>query len=186
MQESQARMRVLDKSYFPKFNFQSGLYARGTGARNDFTTGGAASGLGPNIHNWGAGLSVTLPVMDYAAIREKKAIESAQSRVEAARLVQLRQDLDARVARARAMLEGARLVLANLPVQLEAARAAESQASARYRAGLGTIAEVAETQRLLTQTEIDFSLAKLQVWRAHLAVAAARGELGGFLAMVKP
>ena len=185
MQESQARMRVLDRSYFPKFNFQSGLYARGTGARPDFTTGGAASGLGPNIHNWGAGFSVTLPVMDYASLREKKAVESAQARVESARLLQLRQDLDARAARARAILEGARQVLANLPVQLESARAAESQASARYRAGLGTIAEVAEAQRLLNQTEIDLSLAKLQVWRGLLAVAAAKGDIAEFLEAVK-
>jgi outer membrane protein len=185
MQESQARMRVLDRSYFPKFNFQTGLYARGTGARPDFTTGGAASGLGPNIHNWGAGFSVTLPVMDYAALREKKAIESAQARMESARLVQIRQDLDARIARAQAMLDGARQILANLPVQLESARAAESQATARYRAGLGGITDVAEAQRLLTQTEIDHSLAKLQVWRAHLAVAAARGDIAGFLEMVK-
>ncbi len=185
MQESQARMRVLDRSYFPKFNFQSGLYARGTGARPDFTTGGAAAGLGPNIHNWGAGFSVTLPVMDFAALRQKRLVESAQGRVESARLIQIKQDLDARVARADAMLEGARQVLGNLPVQLESARAAESQASARYRAGLGTIVEVAEAQRLLTQTEIDHSLAKLQVWRAHLAKATAQGDINGFLEMVK-
>ena len=63
--------------------------------------------------------------------------------------------------------------------------AAESQATARYKAGLGTITEVAEAQRLLTVTEIDHSFAKLQVWRAHLGVAAARGDLGVFLEMVK-
>ena len=185
MQESQARMRVLDRSYFPKFNFQSGLYARGTGARPDFTTGGAAAGLGPNIHNWGAGFSVSLPVMDFAALRQKRLVETAQGRVESARLLQIKQDLDARVAQADAMLAGARQVLTNLPVQLESARAAESQASARYRAGLGTIVEVAEAQRLLTQTEIDHSLAKLQVWRAQLAKAAAQGDITGFLEMVK-
>ena len=185
MRESQARMRVLDRSYFPKFNFQSGLYARGTGARPDFTTGGGAAGLGPNIHNWGAGFSVTLPVMDFAALRQKRLVESALGRVESARLIQIKQDLDARVASADAMLEGARQVLGNLPIQLESARAAESQASARYRAGLGTIVEVAEAQRLLTQTEIDHSLAKLQVWRAHLARAAAQGDINGFLEMVR-
>ncbi len=52
-------------------------------------------------------------------------------------------------------------------------------------AGLGTIVEVAEAQRLLTQTEIDHSLAKLQVWRAHLAKATAQGDINGFLEMVK-
>lgn len=183
--ESEARSKALDRSYFPKFNLQSGVYARGTGANPDFTTGGAAAGLGPNIHNWGVGFSVTMPFMEYAALREKRLLEGAQRRVEEARLAQVKQDISARVARAQAMQDGARQVLAHLPVQLEAARAAEAQATARYKAGLGTIAEVAEAQRLLTQTEIDHSLARLQVWRSHLAVAAAQGDLAGFLAMVK-
>ena len=183
--ESEARSKVLDRSYFPKLHLQSGVYARGTGANPDFTTGGAAAGLGPNIHNWGVGFSVTMPFLEYAALREKRALEGAQHRVEEARLAQLRQDIAARIARAQAMLEGARRVLANLPIQLEAARATDTQATARYKAGLGTIAEVAEAQRLLTQTEIDHALARLQVWRAHLALAAAQGDLSGFLTLVK-
>ena len=69
----------------------------------------------------------------------------------------------------------------NTPMQLEAARATEQQATARYKAGLGTIVEVAEAQRLLTQSEIDDALAKLGVWRAMLASAAAQGDLEPFL-----
>jgi outer membrane protein TolC len=72
-----------------------------------------------------------------------------------------------------------------LPRQLEAARAAEQQATARYRAGLGTLIEVADAQRLLTQTEIDDSLARLNVWRSILSVAAADGDLAPFLNQVK-
>lgn len=184
--ESQARMKVLDRSYFPKFNFQSGLYARGTGANPNFTTSGGLVGLGPNIHNWGAGFSATLPVLDFKILRERRAMESAQARVESARMTQLKQDLDAREARAQAMLTGAQRVLANLPVQIESARTAETQATARYRAGLGTLAEVADAQRLVTQSEIDIRLGRLAVWRAHLARAAAAGDLAPFLAMVKP
>ncbi len=186
MAESQARMKVLDRSYFPRFNFQSGVYARGTGANPNFTTSGGLVGLGPNIHNWGAGFSATLPVLDFKILREKRAIEGAQARVESARLTQIRQDLDARTARAQAMLDGARRVLANLPVQVESARVAETQSTARYRAGLGTLAEVADAQRLLTQSEIDIRLGRLGVWRAQLALAASRGDLAPFLAMVKP
>ncbi len=70
----------------------------------------------------------------------------------------------------------------NTPIQLEAARTTEQQATARYKAGLGNIVEVAEAQRLLTQAEIDNSLAQLGIWRAMLGVAAAEGELTPFLA----
>jgi len=45
------------------------------------------------------------------------------------------------------------------------------------QAGLGNITEVAEAQRLLTQAEIDDSLARLGVWRSLLGVAAAEGDL---------
>ena len=45
----------------------------------------------------------------------------------------------------------------NTPAAVTAARAATSQSMARYEAGLATIDEVAEAQRLLTQSEIDDS-----------------------------
>jgi hypothetical protein len=47
---------------------------------------------------------------------------------------------------------------------------------------LGTIAEVAEAQRLLTQAEIDDALARLAVWRGLLGVAAAAGDIHPFVA----
>ena len=73
-------------------------------------------------------------------------------------------------------------IAANTPVQVSAARAATQQATARYQAGLGTIDEVAEAQRLLTQAEIDDALARLSVWRGLLGVAAAAGDIQPFLA----
>jgi len=181
IEEAKARQRILERSYFPKFQLQGAQYARGSGANPDFTTGGAAAGLGPNIYNWGVGFSLTMPLMDYASLREKKKIESIQQRVEAARLDQIKAEIDTRLEKAKAMLEGAQRLVANIPIQIESARAAETQATVRYRSGLGTLAEVAEAQRLLTQTEIDQSLARLAVWRALLAIAAAQGDLKPFL-----
>ena len=83
------------------------------------------------------------------------------------------------------MLDGARRVAQNTPIQLQAARTTEQQASARYKAGLGNIAEVAEAERLLTQAEIDNSLAQLGIWRGLLGVAAAQGDLAPFLTAAK-
>jgi outer membrane protein TolC len=69
-------------------------------------------------------------------------------------------------------------------VQVSAARAAAQQATARYQAGLGNIDAVAEAQRLVTQAEIDDALARLNVWRGLLALAAAAGDIRPFLAEV--
>jgi outer membrane protein TolC len=80
------------------------------------------------------------------------------------------------------MLNGARRIAANTPIQVSSARTATQQATARYESGLGTIAEVADAQRLLTQSEIDDALARLAVWRGLLAVSAAAGDIQPFVA----
>jgi outer membrane protein len=87
------------------------------------------------------------------------------------------------VAKAQAVLAAAQRIAMLAPAQLDAARAAEEQARARYDSGLGNIADVADTQRLLTDAEISNGLAMLSVWRAQLGVAAARGDLSPVLAL---
>jgi outer membrane protein TolC len=181
IEQIQANRRILDHSYYPRIFLQGSNYARGTGALPNGTTLGGVNGLGPNIYNWGLGLSVTFPLFDLPSIRVRKHIETFREAAESARLDQLRQDVDTAAARARANLEGARRVAANTPIQLEAARVTEQQMNARYKSGLGTLVELAEAQRLVSQAEIDDVLARLSVWRALLQEAAARGDLDSFL-----
>jgi outer membrane protein len=121
-------------------------------------------------------------VMDKYAIEAREAQQSAAIRVQRARAQQIATELKAQWNRAVATLEGARRIAANTPVQINAARTAMEQARARYEAGLGTIDQVAEAQRLLTQSEIDDALARLGVWRGLLGVATAAGDIQPFLA----
>ena len=181
IQEVKAREKALDRSYVPRFYLQGTTYARGTGIQANGETGGAASGLGPNIQNWGIGMNVVFPVFDIAGIRARKQIEAHNERTEAAKYDQILQDLSGQMEKAQATLAGVRRVAQNTPIELEAARISEQQASARYRAGLGNIVELAEAERILTQAEIDDALAKLGVWRALLGVSAASGDLQPFL-----
>ena len=183
--EIEAQRKALDRAYYPRFNAQVASYARGTGANPDGTTLGGASGLGPNIFNWAAGMTMTFSVFDLPSLRSRKEITDHRRQAETARYDQLIVDLTARLQRARQDAASARRVAALLPRQLEAATTAEQQARARYQAGLVTLIEVAEAQRLLTQTEIDESLARLNVWRSLLGVAAADGDLAPFLNQVK-
>jgi outer membrane protein len=179
--EVKAREKALDRSYYPKFTLEGTAYARGAGIQPDGSTGGAVSGLGPNIQNWGLGMSVTLPLFELSSIRAKREIEMANERAESARYKQIRQDIEGQVEKAKAVLSGARRIAAATPATLEAARAGEQQATARYKAGLGAVVEVAESQRLLSQAEIDDSLARLGIWRALLGLAAAQGDLTAYL-----
>jgi outer membrane protein TolC len=180
--EIKAREHALERSYFPKFNLQAATYARGTGARTDGTTGNAASGLGPNFQNWAVGMSVSFSVMDFKSLRARKGIESANERVAEARRQTTIRELDGQRNRAQAQVEGARRIAALTPVQRKSALETLEQTTARYKAGLIPIVEVADAQRLVTQTEIDDVLARLNVWRALLAAAAAAGNLDPFLA----
>jgi outer membrane protein TolC len=181
VEQIQANEQLLRRLYYPRFFLQGSNYARGTGAYADGSTLGGLNGLGPNIYNWGVGMSVTFPLFDLPSIRSRREIERYRERAESARFDQYRQDLSAAVASARANLNGARRVAQNTPIQLDAARATEQQTSARYQAGLGTLIELAEAQRLVTQAEIDDALARLGVWRALLQAAAAQANLDPFL-----
>jgi outer membrane protein TolC len=182
--EIKAREKALDRLYYPRLYLQGAAFARGTGIQPDGRTGGVASGLGPNIQNWALGATITFPAFDWFSIRARQEIEVHNERSAAANYDQTLQDLTGGIEKAKAVLEGARRIAQNTPIQLEAARTTEQQATARYRAGLGNITEVAEAQRLLTQAEIDDSLARLGVWRALLGVAAAEGDLTPFLSSV--
>jgi outer membrane protein TolC len=182
VEQLRAELRILERSYFPRFALQGAAYARGTGAEVNGTNLGGLNGLAPTAQNYALGFTVTFPVMDKPSIQAREAGQSATIRAETARYQQIATDLKAQWNVAVATLNGARNVAANLPVQVAAARAATEQATARYQSGLGNIDEVAEAQRLLTQAEIDDALARLGVWRALLGVATAAGDLQPFLA----
>ena len=181
VEETLARLRALERSYFPRFSLQAAAYARGSGAETSGKILGGVNGLAPNTQNYALGFSVTFPISSLPALRARQDEQKANIRAQQARAAQIAAELRGQWNRAVATLEGARQVAANTPAQVAAARTTTEQANARYRAGLGTIAEVAEAQRLLTQAEIDDALAHLAVWRGLLAVAAATGDLQPFV-----
>jgi outer membrane protein len=182
VEQLQAQLRIVERSYFPRFALQGAAYARGTGAQTNGTNLGGLSGLAPSTQNYALGFTVTFPVFDLPSLRAREAGQSATIRAEQARYRQVAADLKAQWNVAVAALDGARRVAANTPVQVAAARAATEQATARYQSGLGNIDAVAEAQRLLTQAEIDDALARLGVWRRLLGVATAAGDIQPFLA----
>ncbi|HEU0005758.1 MAG TPA: TolC family protein [Terriglobia bacterium] len=180
-----ARQKELERAYFPKFDFQAATFGRGSGALTNGETLGGLNGLAPNTFNWAVGFTAKFQLFDFSSIRSRKEIEKQLATAESARFDQVVQSLTAQNERARAEVEGARRVAENTPIQLDAAKATEAQVRARYQAGLATVVDVADAQRLLAQAEIEDSLARLRVWRALLTLAASRGDLGPFLQAVR-
>ena len=183
--EAGAREQIQERSYYPKLNFQSTIFGRGSGANTDGTVATGLNGLGLERANWAAGITVTFPLLDIFSVRARKDIEKSNERAEAARYDQAIQDLTGQLDQARAALEGARRVAENTPIELKAARETESQSRARYQAGLATIIDVAEAQGLLVQAETDDALARLAVWNNLASLAAAQGDLRPFLQLLQ-
>ena len=122
-----------------------------------------------------------MPLFDWFSLRERSRIEAHNERAEAATYDRIVQELSTQAEQARAEMDGARRVAENTPIQLSAARVLEQQSRARYDAGLTAILEVAESQRLLLQAEVGDAVARLAVWRALLAEAAATGDISGLV-----
>jgi outer membrane protein TolC len=181
VEQTRAQLRALERTYFPRFSLQGAAYGRGTGAELDGQRLGGLNGLAPNVQDYAVGFSVTFPLFDLPAIHAREAAQNATIRAQVAKSEQIAVDLRAQWNRAVAGLNGARRIAGNTPVQVSAARAATGQATARYRAGLANIDELAEAQRLLTQAEIDDVLARLGVWRGLLGIAAAGGDIEPFV-----
>lgn len=183
--EEKARIRVLNREYVPRFTTAALLSARGSGERADGTVEPGLNGLDFSAYNWEAGLTVQLNLTEIFSIHERKRVEVANRRREEAVYAQTTQALNTQQQMAMSQLEGARRVAQNTPVELSASRQGETQAMARFRAGLGTIVDVAEAQNLLAQAEMDDSLARISIWRALAELSAANGDLTPFLNTVK-
>jgi outer membrane protein TolC len=175
-----AREKILDRSFFPKFNWQSAVYGRGSSA---LLSGRFDNGRGfyPDTMNWVTGMTMTFGISDFFGLRAKRRIEANHAAVEQARYEQVLNTLKAQDSRARTLIESARKIAGNTPVQLKAARETLERARIRYEYGLTNIVEVADAQRLVAQAEIDDAVAKLSVWRALLVAAKLQGDLKPFL-----
>jgi outer membrane protein TolC len=181
VESSLALQHVLGRSYAPRINFQTAYSLRGTGATANGTHRGGSDGLGFDTPNWAVGVTATFPLFDWFSLREQTRIEAHNERAERATYDRVVRELSAQVEQARAEMDGTRRVSENTPIQLQAARVLEQQSRARYDAGLATIIEVADSQRLLLQAEVGDAVARLGVWRALVTDAAARGDISELL-----
>jgi outer membrane protein TolC len=179
--QSTSELRAADRSWVPQFNLEAAGYGRGTGAETNGQRLGGANGLAPTVGNYAVGLNVTFGFLDFASIHAREASQAATLKAEQSRETLVGRQLQEQFVQARAALRAMRSVAKNTPIQMEAARTALAQATARYKAGLTSIDDVAQAQRLLVQAEMDDSIARLNVWRAFLQLQAVRGDLQPFL-----
>jgi outer membrane protein TolC len=170
---AQAQVHAAALQYLPRLELVAALWVRGSGLYDP----SGAHGLLPDTPNWAAGLVVSWPLLELFGARARVRLAQVQTTVQMAQRDELLQAIQSQVDAARATLDAAMRVAQNTPAALAAARATEQQAQARYRAGLYTVLEVAEAQRLLAQVESEDAVARLAIQRARLLICRALGDL---------
>lgn len=184
---AEAQQEVLARTDFPRIYLQSSVFARGSGADPNGHLSTSLDGLGLERVNWAAGVQVVFPnVFDFANLRARRAAAAASARAETALYDEAVLTVTAQQQTAAAMVQTARAVAGNTPVQLAAARQSEMQARARYDAGLATLNELADAQSLLAQAEAQDEAARIDVWRALLAQAVSEGTLTSLVSLLRP
>ncbi len=186
LEQARSAEAVVAHADRPHIVLQSAVFARGSGVGPTGMFDVGWTGLRPDRANWAAGVQFVVPnLLDFRALSARKAAAAALERASAASYEESVLAIATEQQAAAALLQGAREVAANTPVQLAAARETETRARARYQAGLASITEVADAQSLLAQAEVQDELARVDVWRALLAVASARGDLAPFVDLVR-
>ena len=181
VKQNAAQLRATERSWVPQFNLEGSVYARGTGAETNGQRLSGANGLAPNVGNYVAGVNISFPFLDFVSIHARESEQAANLRSAKATEDLAVRTLQEQFSQALAGVKAAKTIAENTPVQAKAAQAALDQATARYKAGLAPIDDVAQTQRLLVQAQIDDSVARLNVWRAFLRLQFVRGDLHPFL-----
>jgi outer membrane protein TolC len=179
--QSVAQLQATERSWVPQINLEASGYARGTGAETNGQRLLGANGLAPNVGNYAVGVNITFPFMDFASIHAKEAAQSASLRAAKANEQLTDKNLQEQFTQAQVSLTATQAIAQNTPIELKAAHSALDQATARYKAGLVPIDDVAQAQRLMVQAEMDDAIARLNVWRAFLRFQFIRGDLQPFL-----
>jgi outer membrane protein TolC len=156
----------------PDLHLTATLSGRAGGAGLDVPAG---DGFVPNVPNWDAGLVLSWPLLDPTVSARARASRAAeQERHDEIDLA--RQSVVAAVQQAYLAVEVAREALPSLAHELEAARANDAQADARFKAGLGTSVELADAEALRTDAEIRLALGTFELAKARAAFGRAIAE----------
>jgi outer membrane protein TolC len=178
----QAHRQVISKSNYPEIHWLGGMNFRGSGLDiHGHWQAKDAYGWLPNVTNWNVGMMMNWDFLAWVKNTQDIRVQRHRIAAEQAGYTQIVQNLVAENREATAMVEGAVALAQNTVVQVESAREAELRARTRYESGLANIAEVAEAERLLTEAQVQMSVARVRIWSALLAVSNSRGDIKPFL-----
>ncbi|HEY9733127.1 MAG TPA: TolC family protein [Drouetiella sp.] len=180
VRSAMAQKKVLDKEYYPIFHLLGGFNFRSS-ALSPLVPGKTQTtnlaGAFPVIPNYQLALIVNWNFLDIFRLHQEKKVQQERVYQQQQESNLVLQNLRTQDLQSRARVKAALALAENMPVQVHASEVATQQAEARYRTGLGSVAQVAQANEVLAQSRVQDAIAKVGVWRALLSVASSHGDI---------
>jgi outer membrane protein len=172
----QAHTRAIRAELRPEVIASAELTGRAGGAPVAMQSTPYGDGWLPDVPNWNALVVVSWPIFDRVTQVQARTSQRAEA-VRAAELEQARMQLHAALDRAYVELDMAQAAVPALQRAVDAATANQTQADARFRAGLGDAVELADSEALLVDSQIQLAVGNFQLSRAHARARRALAEV---------
>ncbi len=181
---SMAALHEVNTAWRPRLDIWANAYSRGSGVAADGAAH-AADGWSLTRNNFGAGVQVSFPLLQFSQVNIRKKQFKALLKADEQQLSQvsfnLRQQLQTAQYNYRQNAQAAQLA----PVQTKAASLAYEGLKVSYAAGLTDYSRLIQGQYDLLKAETAAAAANLQVWRSLLEIATVAGDMHLFTDQLK-
>lgn len=176
LRAQQQLTRSIEAELRPDLSLSAGVTGRAGGSSVATNPTPAGAGWVPDVPNWNAMLVISWPLFD-RTVDARAEISRRLERVRAAEIDLQRERLRGGAAQAYVDFQVADRALPALERSLDAARANQAQADARFQNGLATAVELADAEALLADAEIQLAIGQFQRARARARLARVIAEV---------
>lgn len=181
-EQQQSGLKVFRKEYYPDISLTGTYYLRGSGVAGDLTADhGINAGFNFERYNYGIGLAVSLPVLDFSINRNRIRMQEAELSSSRFQLESRKLFIEQQQRSASVQFNYALSTAEEMPLQFQLAQYAYEMMKARYQSGLVNLQELIQTQYLLVEAQTNLINARIDAWRALIQMAVADGDLNIFL-----
>ncbi|WP_143306592.1 TolC family protein [Chitinophaga vietnamensis] len=176
---TQSSLKEIERIWRPRLDLWANAYARGSGVKADGSVD-KADGWSLSRRNYGAGVQISFPILQFSEVRLKKKQYNALLKADEAQLDQVTLNLQKQKETARYSYDQNMLITKQALVQSQAARYAFEGLKLSYASGLVDFTRLIQGQYDLLKAETGEAAAYLQAWRSLLDIAVANGQLTTF------
>lgn len=181
---SEAALKEVQRAWRPRLDLWANAYARGSGIAADGTVN-KADGWSLSHKNYGAGLQVSFPILQFSQVNLQKRQYHSLVKADEEQLSQISLNLQKQQETAQYNYRQNILILRQSLVQSQAARYAFDGLKLSYQSGLIDFTRLIQGQYDLLRAEVGEAGAYLQAWHALLDIAVSNGRLEEFTDKMK-